>query len=178
MGGEKLPSDETLRQSRPLPSFPPLFPLNMSPSLMHTPCLHSLSFTSLPSLCYCRSKDGVGSDKVLGLIDGQSWRLDKRMDEGGGGSLTQANTERQRGTTCLAMQLLTAPQQFSSPLTQRQWTLSLATCLGRVHTNERDSKQGSKETRSPQRRRNAIMQVSEAQNKLLANITLDIISTF
>lgn len=87
----------------------------------------------------------MGSDKVLGLIDGQSWRLDKRMDEGRGGSLTQANTERQRGTTCLAMQLLTAPQQFSSPLTQCQWTLSLATCLARVHMNDCDSKQRLKE---------------------------------
>ncbi|KAL7382965.1 hypothetical protein ABVT39_002558 [Epinephelus coioides] len=87
------------------------------------------------------SKDGVGSDKVLGLIDGQSWRLDERMDEGGGESLTQANTERQRGTTCSAMQPLTAPQQFSPPLTQCQWTLSLATCLVTVHMNDCDSMQ-------------------------------------
>lgn len=65
----------------------------------------------------CSSEDGVGSDKVPGLIDGQSWALDERMDEGRGGSLTQANTERQRGTTCSAMQPLTAPQQFSPPPT-------------------------------------------------------------
>lgn len=107
-------------------------------------CVH-LSFThTLPSLlsfCYCSSEDGVGSDKVLGLIDGQSWRLDERMDEGRGGSLTQANTERQRGTTCSAMQPLTAPQQFSPPLTQCQWTLSLATCLFTVHMNNCDSVQ-------------------------------------
>lgn len=83
----------------------------------------------------------MGSDKVLRLIDGQSWRLDKRIDEGRGGSLTQANTERQRGTTCLDMQPLIAPQQFSSPLTQRQWSLSIATCLATVHMNNCDSKQ-------------------------------------
>lgn len=83
----------------------------------------------------------MGSDKVLGLIIGQSWRLDERMDEGRGGSLTQANTDRQRGTTCSAMQPLTAPQQFSPPLTQCQWTLSLATCLVVVHMNNCDSMQ-------------------------------------
>lgn len=38
----------------------------------------------------------MGSDKVLGLIDEQSWRLDERMDEGRGGSLTQANRETER----------------------------------------------------------------------------------
>lgn len=55
------------------------------------------SFSPEPSLlCYCSSEDGVGSDKVLGLIDEQSWRLDERMDEGRGGSLTQANRETER----------------------------------------------------------------------------------
>lgn len=127
-----------------LPSFPPPSPLNLSLTLLRTPLFHSL-FRQLSLLCYCSSKEGVGSDKVLGLIDGQSWRLDKRMDEGRGGSLTQANTERQRGMTCLAMQPLTAPQQFSSPLTQCQWTLSLATCLATVHMNDCDSKQRLKE---------------------------------
>lgn len=51
----------------------------------------------------------MGSDKVPGLMDGQSQGLDERMDEGRGGSLTQANTGRQRGTTCSAMQPLAAP---------------------------------------------------------------------
>ena len=101
----------------------------------------ALSLPNPPLLCYCSSEDGVGSDKVLGLIDGQSWRLDERMDEGRGGSLTQANTERQRGTTCSAMQPLTAPQQFSPQLTQCQWTLSLTTCLVTVHMNDCDSMQ-------------------------------------
>lgn len=122
------------------PLCPPPSSLNLPPALLCTLLLHTTS-TSLPVspsllpslqpflLCYCSSQDGVGSDKVLGLIDGQSWGLDERMDEGRGGSLTQANTGRQRGTTCSAMQPLTAPQQFSPPLTQRQWTLSLATCL-------------------------------------------------
>lgn len=130
------------------PLSPPLSPLNLPHTLLRThlplslfPSL-SLSLTPQPFLlCYCSSKDGVGSDKVLGLIDGQSWRLDERMDEGRGGSLTQANTERQRGTTCSAMQPLTAPQQFSPPLTQCQWTLSLATCLFTAHMNNCDSVQ-------------------------------------
>lgn len=87
----------------------------------------------------CSSQDGVGADKVLGLMDGQSWGLDERMDEGRGGSLTQANTERQRGTTCSAMQPLTAPQQFSPPLPQWQRTLCFATCLFGVRVNNRDS---------------------------------------
>lgn len=102
----------------------------------------SLSLSPQPSLlCYCSSKDGVGSDKVQGLIDGQSWRLDERMDEGRGESLTQANTERQRGTTSSAIQPLTAPQQFSPPLTQCQWTLNLSTCLFTVYMNNCDSMQ-------------------------------------
>ena len=153
MGGEKLPNDEGLRGTgrrqrqgppSPLSSSVPsesasCFIAYTSPSL---PLSLSLSLTPQPFLlCYCSSKDGVGSDKVLGLIDGQSWRLDERMDEGRGGSLTQANTERQRGTTCSAMQPLTAPQQFSPPLTQCQWTLSLAACLFTVHMNNCDSMQ-------------------------------------
>ncbi len=139
------------RQGRP-PLFPPLSPLNLSLALLRTPLFltHTvslaLSLTPQSSLlCYCSSKDGVGSDKVLGLIDGQSWRLDEGMDEGRGGSLTQANTERQRGTTCSAMQPLRAPQQFSPPLTQCQWTLSLATCLFTVHMNNCDSMQRREE---------------------------------
>lgn len=93
-----------------------------------------------PSLLHdCSSKDGVGSDKVPGLIDGQSQGLDERMDEGRGGSLTQANTERQRGTTYSAMQPLTAPQQFSPPITHCQWTRSIATCLSGACVNNRDS---------------------------------------
>lgn len=137
----RLGSGRWWRQGRP-PSFPPLTPLNLSVALLCTPLFHALSLSPQPSpLCYCSSKDGVGSDKVLGLIDGQSWRLDERMDEGRGGSLTQANTERQRGTTCSAMQPLTAPQQFSPPLTQCQWTLSLDTCLVTVHMNNCDSMQ-------------------------------------
>lgn len=87
----------------------------------------------------CSTQDGVGADKVLGLMDGQSRGLDERMDEGRGGSLTQANTERQRGTTCSAMQPLTAPQQFSPPLPQWQRTLRVATRLFGARVNNRDS---------------------------------------
>lgn len=47
-------------------------------------------------LCYYSR---APSDKVAGLIDGRRRGVDERMDEGGGESLTQANTERQRGTT-------------------------------------------------------------------------------
>ncbi|KAJ4948850.1 hypothetical protein JOQ06_020373, partial [Pogonophryne albipinna] len=112
------------------PSLGPYFFLLLLTSVTHSaPATFQLLASCLSWLSELSSKDGVGSDKVLGLIDGQSWRLDERMDEGRGGSLTQANTERQRGTTCSAMQPLTAPQQFSPPLTQCQWTLSLATCL-------------------------------------------------
>lgn len=151
MGGEKLPCDEDLEAvadggGRRPPSPPSSAVLFKSASrfIVYTSLAHNLhlsprlSLSLLPSLqpfllCYCSSQDGVGSDKVLGLIDGQSWRLDERMDEGRGGSLTQANTGRQRGTTCSAMQPLTAPQQFSPPLTQRQWTLaSLPVCSRRI----------------------------------------------
>jgi hypothetical protein len=56
---------------------------------------------------------GLGSDKVPGLMDGQRQEVDERMDESRGWSLTLANTKRLRGMTCLAMQPLTATQQFS-----------------------------------------------------------------
>lgn len=127
MGGEKLPVMGARRQrlmvEAGMPS--PFFTSSESVAGFITYTSVSRMRTLSPSallLCYCCSKDGVGADKVLGLIDGQSWRLDERMDEGRGGSLTQANTERQRGTTCSTMQPLTAPQQFSPPLTQCQWT--------------------------------------------------------
>jgi len=35
--------------------------------------------------CDCGSWDEVSADKVWGLMDGQSWELDVRMDEGRGG---------------------------------------------------------------------------------------------
>lgn len=35
--------------------------------------------------CDCESQDEVSTDKVCGLMDGQSWELDVRMDEGRGG---------------------------------------------------------------------------------------------
>lgn len=36
-------------------------------------------------LCDCESRDEVSTDKVRGLMDGQSTELDVRMDEGRGG---------------------------------------------------------------------------------------------
>lgn len=168
MGGEKLPSDDywarrqwpTVEARPALPSFPPLSPLNLSCFIAYTSLSHTTLHLPPPSplsFCYCSSKDGVGSDKVLGLIDGQSWRLDERIDGGRGGSLTQANTERQRGTTCSAMQPLTAPQQFSPPLTQCRRTLSLATCLVTVHMNNCDSMQRLQECSAPQRTINTLL---------------------
>lgn len=133
MGGEKLPGDEASeaadgRAGRAASSCPPLslFSSILSEAvcgfITHTSPSHMLG--ALPFLLHdCSGKDGVGSDKVPGLIDGQSRGLDERMDEGRGGSLTQANTERQRGMTYSAMQPLTAPQQFSPPITHCQWTL-------------------------------------------------------
>lgn len=35
--------------------------------------------------CDCERRDEVSTDKVRGLMDGQSWELDVRMDEGRGG---------------------------------------------------------------------------------------------
>lgn len=35
--------------------------------------------------CDCESRDEVSTDKVRGLMDGQSGELDVRMDEGRGG---------------------------------------------------------------------------------------------
>lgn len=115
------PSLPSLSLSFPLP------PSSLKPSvaLLRTPLPRTRSVRR-PSLLHdCSGKDGVGSDKVPGLIDGQNRGLDERMDEGRGGSLTQANTERQRGTTYSAMQPLTAPQQFSPPITHCQWTPAL-----------------------------------------------------
>lgn len=129
----------------PLSPFSPTFSFESLSCFIAYSFTHTLSLFPYPSLlCYFSSEDGVGSDKVWGLIDGQSWRLDERMDEGRGGSLTQANTERQRGTTCPAMQPLAAPQQFSPQLTQCQWTPSFTTYLVTVHMNNCDSKQRPK----------------------------------
>lgn len=125
MGGEKLPGDEAAQaghSSTPPPTPTSILSEAVCGFITHTSPSHMLG--ALPSLLHdCSGKDGVGSDKVPGLIDGQSRGLDERMDEGRGGSLTQANTERQRGTTYSAMQPLTAPQQFSPPITHCQWTL-------------------------------------------------------
>ena len=89
MGGEKLPSDERSggggpgRSGRgpltPTPPPPPLsiHPTSPSPSFLDFSPVHRSS-----SLCDCRHGDRVGSDKVLGLMDGQRPGLDERMDEG------------------------------------------------------------------------------------------------
>lgn len=48
----------------------------------------------------CKRQDEVNTDKVLGLMDGQSQELDVRMDEGRGEFNTDKQNERQRGIAC------------------------------------------------------------------------------
>lgn len=126
----ELGGSSRLRSQGCPPLFTPLVPLNLLPWYLHLFFTHALCLAlSLLQLTYLLQQCGwsgfwqsAGIDRWTELWTGwkDGW--------GKGGSLTQANTERQRGTTCLSMQPLTAPQQFSSQLAQCHWILSLSVC--------------------------------------------------